>query len=464
MTWLNGLPPLAVYAVVALLVTAETGVIIGLVLPGEVTLVAAGFLAYSGVIHPAITAILLIAAALAGDALGYAEGRRLGPRLRASTLGRWVGDNRWDRAEALFARHGGRAVLLGRHVAFARTLVPRLAAISGLPYRTLFAWDLLGVLTQVGGALALGYVAGTSYERLAHVFGRATGAVLLLLLLIAAMVAFGRYLGRHPDPVTALGDRLFAWGPLRLLDRAYDAAFRWLTTHVGVGGAVAVNVLLGVGLVLGVGAGLTWAIDALVATSGLPLVDSTIATWVDTLRTPELTDPTVTLLSALRGSFLVIATGIVGLLLNPWPARWRADLLGVLGTVGAFLPLVILAIAADWVRPGAGGEAGAGALFPNQVTLVTASVGMIAWLVARRGIRFQARVAAWITAVTIVMLVSAGRVYVGWNWPSEILASTLLGALWVVVFAVAWRTRDRVRAQESTEPDAERTPVAARTP
>ncbi|WP_344080197.1 VTT domain-containing protein [Luedemannella helvata] len=456
MAWLDGLPALAIYAVAAVLVAAETALIIGLVLPGEVTLVAAGFLAYTGVLRPVPTAIVLIAAAVAGDAIGYAEGRRNGPRLRASRLGRWVGDHRWSKADALFARHGGRAILLGRHVAFARTLMPRLAAIAGLPYRRLLPWNLAGIATQVGGALALGYLAGTSYEQLAHVFGRATGAVLLLLLIVGAMVAFGRYLGRHPDPVTAIGDRIGNWGPLRLLDRAYDAGFRWLTAHVGVGGAVAASLLLGVGLVLAVGAGLTWAIDALIATSGLPLIDSTIADWIATLRNPALTDPTVTLLSVLRGSYLVIATGVAGLLISPWPDRWRADVLGVLGTVGAFLPLVILAVAADWVRPGTAGEAGTDALFPNQVTLVTASLGMVAWLITRRRPRWEVRVAAWVTAATIVILVSAGRVYVGWNWPSEILASTLLGALWVVVFASAWRTRDRVTAD-----DSEKTPEPA---
>ena len=50
----------------------------------------------------------------------------------------------------------------------------------------------------------------------------------------------------------------------------------------------------------------------------------------------------------------------------------------------------------------------------------------------------------------MVILVSAARLYVGWDWPSEIVASVLLGALWVIVFAVAWRTRDRVRAVSTT--------------
>jgi membrane-associated phospholipid phosphatase len=92
-------------------------------------------------------------------------------------------------------------------------------------------------------------------------------------------------------------------------------------------------------------------------------------------------------------------------------------------------------------------------LFPNQVTLVTASVGMVAWLLTRRVLPWGGRVAGWIGAAAVVVLVSAARLYVGWNWPSEVVASVLLGALWVVVFAVAWRTRDRVRATDPAARD-----------
>ncbi|MBX6724053.1 MAG: DedA family protein, partial [Dactylosporangium sp.] len=53
-------------------------------------------------------------------------------------------------------------------------------------------------------------------------------------------------------------------------------------------------------------------------------------------------------------------------------------------------------------------------------------------------------------------LVSAARLYLGWNWPSEVVASVLLGGAWVTVFVVAWRTRDRLRA---ADPEAARTLV-----
>jgi membrane protein DedA with SNARE-associated domain/membrane-associated phospholipid phosphatase len=455
--WLTTVPPAAAYAVAALLVFAETGLIVGLVLPGEVTLLFVGFLCSLGTMNPWFAGATLIVAGLAGDSIAFVEGKRLGRRIEASRLGRWVGEDRWARTDALLDRHGGRAVFLGRYVAFARTLMPRLAATAGMPYRRFLPWDVLGVTTQVVASIALGYAAGGSYLLAAEVMGRATGAFLLLLLVIVALVVFGRYLGTHPDPVTSFGDRIGQWGPLRLLDRGYDAVFRWLTERLGVGGAVAASVLLGVSLLLGAGVVLTVVIDALVASSGIPLVDPWVADWLAEQRTPRTVDAATTTLLVLRGSFLVIAAGVAGLLLNRRPARWRADVLGVVGTVGAFIPLLILALATDFARPDrpAPGTAEPG-MFPNQVTLVTASVGMVAWLLTRQALRWGARVAGWIVAVGVVIVVSAARLYVGWDWPSEVVASIVLGALWVFVFAVAWRTRDRVRA---ADPEAEKSLV-----
>ncbi|MBX6748720.1 MAG: DedA family protein, partial [Micromonosporaceae bacterium] len=234
--WLGQLPPALVYVIAAALVLAETGLVIGLALPGEVTLIAVGFLASLGTVDPYVAVVLLIAAGLGGDALAFAEGERYGPRLRASRAGQWVGDERWGKAEALLRRHGGRAVVLGRYVPFARTLLPRLCAIGGMPYRQFVGWDAVGVGTQVASGVLIGYLAGGSYQLATHLLGRATGAVLLLVLVLVGLIVFGRYLGRHPDPVTAFGDRLRRWGPLRWLDEAYDAAFRWFTHRLGVGG------------------------------------------------------------------------------------------------------------------------------------------------------------------------------------------------------------------------------------
>ena len=453
--WLGQLPPALVYVVAAALVLAETGLIIGLALPGEVTLIAVGFLASLGTVDPHVAVVLLVAAGLGGDALAFAEGVRYGPRLRASRAGQRVGNERWGKAEALLRRHGGRAVVLGRYVPFGRTLLPRLCAIGGMPYQQFVGWDAVGVVTQVSSGVLIGYLAGGSYQLASQLLGRATGAVLLLILVLVGLVVFGRYLGRHPDPVTAFGDRLRRWGPLRWLDEAYDAAFRWFTHRLGVGGAVGATIVLGVGLLLAAGVLLSLLIDVAVRSSGFPLVDPLVSSWLAEQREPETEQAARVTLSVLRGSFLVIAAGVVGLVLNRHPARWRADVLGVLGTVGAFIPLLILAAATELVGDGrpslvvADGEVHDGEiLYANQVTLVTASAGLVAWLVTRRFRRWGVGVACWTAAVGTVLLVSAARLYLGWNWPSEVVASVLLGGCWVTVFVVAWRTRDRLRADD----------------
>jgi hypothetical protein len=265
------------------------------------------------------------------------------------------------------------------------------------------------------------------------------------VLLIIALVLIGRYLGRHPDPVAALGNRLAGSPPLRFVGNAYRAGFRWLSKRVGLSGAVAVNVLGGVLALLAVGYGLTFAVDRLVRHSGLPLVDPLIVQWVEAHRGRGATSAALDILSVLRGSYLIVVVGLVALALA-WGRLqdWRADLVGLIGTGGAILPLALIALATDWERHA--WIARPAGLFGNQTVVATASVGMLAWLLSRRfGWRWA--VAAWTAAFGIAVVVAAARVYVGWSWPSEAIASTLLGGLWVLVFVVAWHTRDRLGAE-----------------
>ncbi len=438
-------PPGLIYVVAAVVVGGETGTILGLVAPGEITLLIVGFLCYRGTLHLALALPVMLSAALVGDSLGYLAGRRIGPRLRTTRLGQRVGERRWAKADALLLRHGGRAVFIGRFIAFARTLVPRLAGVSGLRYREFLPWDAAGVVALAGGTVLVGYGAGRSYATVTAVFGQASSAVLAFALLVAALVLIGRYLGRYPDPVAAAGQRLAALPPLRFVERAYRSGFAWLTDRVGVGGAVAVNVLGGAVVLLGVGYALTWTVDGLVRHSGLLLVDPLLTRWAARHRSPLAVRATTDTLLTLRASFLVLLVGLVAVALN-WRSRvWRADLAGVLGTVGAFVPLVIITLVTDWER----GQAATPrpSFFPNQTAVVAASLGMLAWLLSRR-FGWRLAVPAWTAAVGLAVVVGAGRVYLGWSWPSEVVASTLLGALWVLVFMVAWHTRDRVRAGE----------------
>lgn len=195
---LEHLPPVVVLAVAVLLVAGETGVVVGLLFPVEITLLFVGFLAYLGEVPLLPALLLMLVAALTGDALAWRSGRKYGPRVRASRLGRWVGQPRWARADRLLHRLGGRSAFLARWVPFVRTLLPRLAGSAGLRYRQLVAWNAAGVVTAVGGSVLLGYLAGASYQQVAERLGRVTtGLVVGLAVLVVAGLAGGRLLRRR---------------------------------------------------------------------------------------------------------------------------------------------------------------------------------------------------------------------------------------------------------------------------
>jgi membrane protein DedA with SNARE-associated domain len=156
--FLGGLPPLLVYAVVALLVVAESAFVAGLVLPAATALIGMGLLANAGVVAVVLAILVGALAALLGGSLAYASGKRTGPKLRARR------PERWARADRLFTRYGGRAVFLGQWVVGARTLVPRLAGLNGMPYRQFVVRQMpsgvLWSLWMVGAS----YLAGASYH------------------------------------------------------------------------------------------------------------------------------------------------------------------------------------------------------------------------------------------------------------------------------------------------------------
>jgi membrane protein DedA with SNARE-associated domain len=194
---LRGLHPAAVLAVAVLLVMGETAVILGLLFPVEATLLFVGFLAYLGEIPLAPVVALLVGAAVAGDALALRSGRKYGPRVRASRFGRWVGPDRWAKADRVLHRFGGRSAFLARWIPFVRTLLPRLAGGAGIRYRAFAPWNLPGAATAVGSQVVLGYLAGASYQRAATWAGRLTLGVLAVAMVVAVLAHTAVWLRRR---------------------------------------------------------------------------------------------------------------------------------------------------------------------------------------------------------------------------------------------------------------------------
>lgn len=175
---LHGLP---VYLIVAGLAFGEAAFFLGFVLPGETAVVLGGVLASQGRVSLPVLVGVAIAAAVAGDSVGYEVGQRFGPRvLRTRPLAARAAAI--ERAQAYLRAKGGRAVFLGRFTAFLRAVMPGLAGLSRMPYRRFLLFNAAGGIVWAGGFTLIGYAAGASYQRVEKAAGRASLGVLAVVV------------------------------------------------------------------------------------------------------------------------------------------------------------------------------------------------------------------------------------------------------------------------------------------
>jgi membrane-associated protein len=154
------------YVIAGGLCFAEAAILVGMVLPGETALLVAGVFCNSkyGSLSLGIMMVVAVVCAVAGDSVGYEFGRKFGPPVRRSRLGRWVGEHRWAKVDGFLHRHGGKAVLLGRLTALLRALMPSMAGMSGMRYRTFLLWNAVGGLIWAPGCVLLGYAFASALD------------------------------------------------------------------------------------------------------------------------------------------------------------------------------------------------------------------------------------------------------------------------------------------------------------
>jgi membrane protein DedA with SNARE-associated domain len=152
------------YVIAGGLAFAEAAVLLGMVLPGETALLVAGYFTHEGVLNLPLMIIVAILCAIGGDSVGFEFGRKFGPPLRSSRLGYRVGEHRWTRVDGFLHRHGGKAVLLGRLTAILRALMPSMAGMSGMRYRTFLMWNAVGGVLWGGGCVLLGYAFASALD------------------------------------------------------------------------------------------------------------------------------------------------------------------------------------------------------------------------------------------------------------------------------------------------------------
>ena len=212
------------YLLVGALAFLETGAFVGLIAPGEFTVMLGGAVAGQGDISlPLILAITWLCA-FAGDSVSFLLGARLGRGFLVKHGRRFrITDERLKQVEAYFARYGGRTILVGRFIGLVRALAPFIAGSSKMRYRNFAPFSILGTGLWSTGLILAGYFFAQSLDRVTQIVGKG-----LLVFAIVIGVAVGLYLAfrflREPQnrgkiaaemekrpalrPILALGRRL----------------------------------------------------------------------------------------------------------------------------------------------------------------------------------------------------------------------------------------------------------------
>ena len=138
-----------IYAILFVIVFCETGLVIIPFLPGDSLLFAAGSIAALGSMNIHTMALLLMLAAILGDAVNFAIGKYLGERLFANPDSRIFRRSYLQRTEAFYAKHGGKTIILARFVPIVRTFAPFVAGMGHMSYGRFFRFNVIGGIAWV---------------------------------------------------------------------------------------------------------------------------------------------------------------------------------------------------------------------------------------------------------------------------------------------------------------------------
>jgi len=171
------------YILLVGIVFAETGLLVGLFLPGDSLLITAGLLASAGKLDIWWLNILVIAAAIVGDSTGYAIGVRLGPRIFTREKSLLFNPKHVVRTQRFYEKYGPKTIVIARFVPIIRTFAPVLAGVGAMRYRRFLTYNVAGGIGWVASMTWAGYLLGQTVPNISkHIH------VLVIVIIILSVI------------------------------------------------------------------------------------------------------------------------------------------------------------------------------------------------------------------------------------------------------------------------------------
>jgi len=191
--------PLAALVIVAAIIFAENGLLIGFFFPGDSILFTLGFLVqgtstFKLDLNIHLVVLVLFAAAVLGANVGYLFGRKFGPRLFNRPNSLLFHQDNVKKSQDFYNKYGGKTIIIARFIPIVRTFVPLVAGVAKMEYKTFMLFNILGGFIWAAGITYLGYFLG----KLMHGLGLDIDTVLLpiigLILFVSVAPAIYHFL------------------------------------------------------------------------------------------------------------------------------------------------------------------------------------------------------------------------------------------------------------------------------
>jgi membrane-associated protein len=149
-----------IYALLFVVIFAETGLVVFPFLPGDSILFISGTVVATAGLDVHLLVGLLIVAAILGDSLNYAIGHYIGPKVYERPDSRWFKQAHLRKTQAFYDKYGGVTIIIGRFIPIIRTFAPFLAGVAGMSYRKFLSYNIIGGVVWISVLVYAGYLFG----------------------------------------------------------------------------------------------------------------------------------------------------------------------------------------------------------------------------------------------------------------------------------------------------------------
>lgn len=168
----------------------EAGLLIGVFLPGDSLLFAAGIFVAKGVFDPLLLITICFFGTLLGDQLGYYLGKKYGKKIFSSEKSLFFNKSHLEKTEHYFKKYGNKTVLIARFIPIIRTGVPTSAGVGNMDYKKFLIYNTIGAFIWTVCFISLGYFAGKVFKGNVHILGYSTLVIIFLSVLWALVQMF----------------------------------------------------------------------------------------------------------------------------------------------------------------------------------------------------------------------------------------------------------------------------------